>query len=228
MIISKKITALLPMKANSERVKGKNFKMFCGKPLYRWTLDKLLSLDFIQNVVINTDAFDILQKNNLPENDKIIIHERPKSLCGDFVSMNSILEYDLKNSNENLFLMTHTTNPLISKNTFSNSITTFLNNTNTHDSLFSANEVKTRFYDSDSNPINHDPKNLIRTQDLQPFYEENSCIYIFSKESFQLTKNRIGLNPKIFLTPRIESIDIDDQFDWDIAEVIQKTKSFFS
>ena len=51
-----KIVALLPMKAHSERVKGKNFKIFNGKPLYKWILDTLLSTNIIDKVVINTDA----------------------------------------------------------------------------------------------------------------------------------------------------------------------------
>jgi CMP-N-acetylneuraminic acid synthetase len=39
---SNRIVALLPMKANSQRVKGKNFRMLHGKPLFRWILDSLL------------------------------------------------------------------------------------------------------------------------------------------------------------------------------------------
>ena len=54
------LVALLPMKANSERVKGKNFKSFCGKPLFKWVLDTLLSCNDIELIVINTDAGDII------------------------------------------------------------------------------------------------------------------------------------------------------------------------
>ena len=58
--MARRIVGLLPMKANSERVKGKNFRIFNGKPLFRWVLDSLLSLDSIDQVVINTDARAIL------------------------------------------------------------------------------------------------------------------------------------------------------------------------
>ena len=223
MLSQKKVTALLPMKANSERVIGKNFKNFCGKPLYRWILDKLIRIDSIENIIINTDAYKILEKNSFPNNKKIIINHRPKELCGDFVSMNKIIEYDLKNSSADYFLMTHTTNPLISESTISKSVETFFDNLCQNDSLFSANKIHSRFYNQNANPINHDPNNLIRTQDLEPYFEENSCMYIFSKESFQKTKARIGANPKMQITPRIESIDIDDKDDWFIAESIQQS-----
>ena len=57
--------ALLPMKAHSERVSGKNFKHLAGKPLFRWILDSLLEVPTIDQVVINTDARDMLEKNGL-------------------------------------------------------------------------------------------------------------------------------------------------------------------
>ncbi|MEO7797673.1 MAG: hypothetical protein ABIY47_08115, partial [Opitutaceae bacterium] len=46
--------ALLPIKANSQRVRGKNFKELQGKPLFQWILDSLLAVDEIELVVINT------------------------------------------------------------------------------------------------------------------------------------------------------------------------------
>ena len=73
MMNKQKIVALLPMKANSERVKGKNFRDFNGKPLFRWILDTLLRVDDIDCVVINTDAREILAEHGLVETDKIII-----------------------------------------------------------------------------------------------------------------------------------------------------------
>ena len=81
--------ALLPMKANSERVTGKNFRDFCGKPLFRWMLDTLIAVTRIEKVVINTDARSILADHGLVEGGKIIIRDRPAEICGDHVSMNA-------------------------------------------------------------------------------------------------------------------------------------------
>ena len=90
-----RIVALLPMKANSERVKGKNFREFCGKPLFRWILDALLAIDEIDEVVINTDARHILAENGLVEGGRVRIRDRKPELCGDTVSMNLILADDI-------------------------------------------------------------------------------------------------------------------------------------
>ena len=109
-----KIVALLPMKANSERVKGKNFREFCGKPLFRWVLDTLLSVSEIDLIVINTDARNVLAEKGLYENDRILIRDRNTKICGDMVSMNSVIQDDIENIEADTYLMTHTTNPLLS------------------------------------------------------------------------------------------------------------------
>ena len=89
--------ALLPMKANSERVTGKNFRDFCGKPLFRWMLDTLIAVTRIEKVVINTDARSILADHGLVEGGKIIIRDRPVEICGDHVSMNKVIADDISN-----------------------------------------------------------------------------------------------------------------------------------
>lgn len=216
----KKIIALLPMKANSNRVKGKNFRNFAGKPLYCWILETLLSIESISEIIINTDAYDILQKNELLNNDKIRLIERPTEICGDEVSMNKIISHDLINSDGDIYLMTHTTNPLLTSNTISSCIDEFLDKTliTDYDSLFTVNEIQTRFYNKKGKPINHNPKKLIPTQDLEKIYEENSNLYIFTKKSFFSTSSRIGKKPILYKSLKQESFDIDIQSDWDIAE----------
>jgi len=218
--MKKKIVALLPMKANSERVKGKNFKLLAGKPLFQWILDALLSDENIDQVVINTDAKHILLENGLKESTRVVIRERKQELCGDLVSMNLILADDISNIPADTYIMTHTTNPLIEGNTISNALHQYHNNLENYDSLFSVNKIQTRFYREDMTPVNHDPDNLIRTQDLEPWFEENSCLFIFSATSFSLTNARIGQKPMMYITPALESIDIDEPDDWEMASAL--------
>ena len=217
-----KIVALLPMKANSERVKGKNFKSLYNKPLFQWILDSLTSLPQISKVVINTDARDILAANQLFDSERVEIRDRKPEICGDFVSMNLVIADDIANVPADVYLMTHTTNPLLSDATIQKALQQFLDalENGSADSLFTVNRFQTRFYRQDGTAINHDPNNLIRTQDLEPWYEENSNLYIFTAESFAATGARIGKKPILFETPRLEAIDIDDQTDWNLAESV--------
>lgn len=219
--MSQRVVALLPMKANSERVRGKNFRDFCGKPLFRWVLDTLLSVDEIDRVVINTDARAILAENGLTDGPRVTIRDRKPEICGDLVSMNLVLADDVANVDAGLFLMTHTTNPLLSAATVRGALHAFLaaEATDRPDSLFTVDRVQTRFYRADGRAVNHDPDNLIRTQDLEPWFEENSNLYLFTPESFAATGARIGRKPMMYESPAFESIDIDTPDDWDFATI---------
>ena len=222
--MNKKIVALLPMKFNSERVKGKNFKYFNGKPLFKWILDTLLSIKEIEQVVINTDARNILYENGLIESDRVVIRDRLPEMCGDLVSMNKIIEDDIKNIQSDIFIMSHVTNPLLSLTTIKKALNKFQGELmqGNADSLFTVNNIQTRFYRKDCSPVNHNANKLCRTQDLETWYEENSNLYIFTQDSFMLKKDRIGQLPIMFETSKIESIDIDTQEDWDLALIASK------
>ncbi len=211
------------MKAHSARVTSKNFRMIAGKPLFRWILDTLCATEEIDLVVINTDAREILAANGLKTGDyagKVMIRDRKPEICGDFVSMNLVLADDIMNVPSDYYLMTHTTNPLLSVATIGKMIAAFSASEakRTADSLFTVTRRQTRFYTPEGAPINHDPKNLIRTQDLPPYMEENSVCYLFTRDSFAKTDARIGDRPILFETPRLESVDIDEKSDWFMAE----------
>jgi CMP-N-acetylneuraminic acid synthetase len=214
-----KIAALVPMKKNSERVPNKNMKLFNGKPLYHAIINTLLKSKYIDTIYIDTDSELIINdvQLNFPT---ISILNRPIELQGDYVSMNEIINHNLGKINYDIYLQTHSTNPLINIHTVDLALSTFIEN-NHYDSLFSVTKIQSRFYWSDGSPLNHDINNLIRTQDLKPIYEENSNIYIFTEQSFKDSNlKRIGLKPLMFEINKIESIDIDEVEDFNLAELI--------
>lgn len=216
--------ALLPMKAHSARVISKNFRTFAGKPLFRSILDNLLETPGVELVVINTDAREILSEHGVEDGygGKVLIRDRKPELCGDFVSMNLVLADDVAAISADTYLMTHTTNPLLSAATMGAAIGKYqaAKARGEADSLFTVNKFQTRFYRADGSAVNHDPDNLIRTQDLEPWFEENSNLYLFSRESFAATNARIGNAPIMHEIPKLESADIDDAEDWMIAEAV--------
>lgn len=216
--------ALLPMKAHSARVKSKNFRDLAGKPLYAWILDTLISMDEIDQIVINTDARDILADSGLSEGGKVMIRDRRPEICGDFVSMNLVLADDIAAVEAETYVMTHTTNPLLSAVTIRAALGDFATARakGEADSLFTVNKTQTRFYREDGSAVNHDPDNLIRTQDLEPWFEENSGLYLFSSGSFAKTNARIGAKPMMFETPMLEAVDIDDAPRWFMAESLAR------
>ena len=213
-----KITVLLPMKGHSERVSNKNLKSFCNKPLYHAVANVLLNSKYINEVIINTDSDQI--KNDVREKfPSFRIIDRPATLTGDMVPMNDIIGYDIYVSENNVFVQTHSTNPLLLSETLDHAIETFFLNRKKHDSLFSISRLQARLYWKDGSPINHNPVELIRTQDLPPVMVENSCFYIFTRDSFINAGNkRIGLNPFMYEIDKIEAVDIDEPQDFVFAE----------
>lgn len=208
------VIAIVPMKIHSSRVPNKNIRLFSGKPLFYHIITSLYDCDSVKKIVVDTDS-DLLAQKVLEYFPDIHIHMRPDKLHGDTVSMNDILTYLIENmaiDAQQTLLQTHSTNPLLSAETIERAIQTF--SCSESDSLFGVNEWKTRLYNKESKPVNHDPENLIQTQDLEPLYEENSCVYIFKAETIYKHKRRIGETPMIFKVPPLESHDIDTEDDW--------------
>jgi len=221
------------MKENSERIPQKNYRPLSGKPLFYYVADTLKATGVLEKLVINTDSEIIAELAKKRYKNWVTIHERPEDLCGDYVSMYKINEYDLSIlGREYHYLQTHSTNPFLQLNTIEEAVNIYKSiiNSGKYDSLFSVNALKTRVYDHKLKPINHDPTKLIRTQDLEVIFEENSNLYLFGHDSFFYTKQRLGNKPYPFTmkSDRIESLDIDDPKDWDFAEKLLEGNRIFS
>jgi CMP-N-acetylneuraminic acid synthetase len=219
------VIALMPMKGHSERVENKNLRKFDGAPLYHATLKSLLNAECIDEVLVNTDSAEIKEDVRASFDERVTIIDRPDIIKGDFVSMNDIIKYDLTQCSGDLFLQTHSTNPLLTAKTIEEAVRTYLARDEKYDSMFSVTRIQTRFYNNEGAPLNHDPDILMRTQDLIPVYEENSNFYIFTKSSFAAAGGRrIGIRPKLFEMNRIEAIDIDEVEDFLLAEILYKNR----
>lgn len=214
-----KIVAFVPMRHDSVRVPGKNFKPMAGKPLFHHILNTLLQCKEIAQVVVDTDSPVIMQGLNeyFPG---VYCLERPQHLCADTVPTNEILMYDVSQFEADLYLQTHSTNPLLKSATISKAISELRADFPAYDSLFGVTRLQTRLWDELGRAINHNPAILLRTQDLPPIYEENSCLYLFTKETLFEKRNRIGERPKLFQIPAGEAWDIDEALDFKIAEFL--------
>lgn len=216
-----KVVALVPMRHSSERVPGKNYRNFAGKPLFFHIIESLSNSKFIKTVVIDTDSKSIIElvTQNFP-NVKIL--ERPDHLKDGSVPMNDVLLNIINQVPADFYLQTHSTNPILSTNTIDSAIERFLGKYPMYDSLFSVTKKNVRYWDVLARPINHNQNILLRTQDLPPIFEENSCMYIFSKDILMSKHNRIGDRPLLFEMDEIEAQDIDVELNFKVAEFLYK------
>ena len=216
-----KIAALVPMRHHSQRVSGKNYRELAGKPLFHHIIETLQSVSEIDMIVVDTDSQPIMDglAENFPE---VRVIPRPEHLREDDRPMNDILLYDSEQISADFYLQTHSTNPLLRAETVSAGIRAFLEAYPAHDSLFSVTRHQARFYAQNGKAINHNPRELIQTQDLDPLYEENSCIYLFTRENLIKFNHRIGGNPLIYEIPALEAVDIDEESDFTIADILMR------
>lgn len=216
------IKALVPMKGYSERVPNKNIRPLAGKPCFHWVMEALSRSKYIDEIVVNTDS-DEIAENASRNFEKITILKRPEFLLGDMVTIQPLIAYDLSQTKGDFFLQTHSTNPLLTTETVDGAIEAFFAQQE-HDALFSVTEVKQRYYWADGKGVNHDPMVLTRTQDLPPIYHENSCFYIFSRETNERTQTRLGSTPMMYTIDRLEAADIDDMEDFYWAEFLMERR----
>ncbi len=213
------IVGLMPMRRGSERVAGKNTRPLCGRPLFHHALSALVDCPPIGHVVVDTDCPDVAAgvRQHFPA---VQLIERPAELRGGDVPMNEVLVHDARLVEAELYLQTHATNPLLRSATLAAAIERFQTRAGGHDCLLSVTPVRKRFWTAAGEPLNHDPSVLLRTQDLPPLLEENSCIYIFPRRLILETGSRVGASPLTFEMDPIEAWDIDDESDFAIAEAL--------
>ncbi len=216
--------ALVPMRHASERVPGKNYRPLAGKPLFHHILEALLTVEAIDQVAVDTDSPTIAAgiRTHFPT---VALLERPAHLRAGETPMNEVLLHTTAQIEADWYLQTHSTNPLLRSASIAQALESLRAQIPAYDSLFSVTRLQTRLWDALTRPLNHNPDILLRTQDLPPIFEENSCLYIFQRRTLLERRNRLGYRPLMFEIEAAEALDIDDELDFQIAEFLIKKGS---
>jgi CMP-N-acetylneuraminic acid synthetase len=207
------------MRHHSERVPGKNFRLLGGRPLYEHILAALEGCPEIGRIVVDTDS-PVIMEGVAREFPRVTLVERPEHLRGGEVPTNEVLLHDVEVVPGRFYLQTHCTNPFLTPSTVSRAVRAFWESYPQFDSLFSVTRLQKRLWDEHVRPLNHDPAVLLRTQDLPPLFEENSCIYLFERSTLLSRRSRLGARPQFFAMDALEAWDIDEEADFAFAEVL--------
>ena len=214
-----RVVAVVPMRHNSERVPGKNYRPLAGKPLFHHVVQALLDVKQVDEVVIDTDS-DVIIDDVKAAFPTVRVLVRPEHLRAGEIPMNDVLLNTAEQVQADVLLQTHSTNPFLSSETIGSAVDRFLAGENGCDSAFGVTRLQARLWTADAQPINHDPAVLLRTQDLPPVYLENSCFYVFTPETLRTRRNRIGERPLLVEVPPQEALDIDEESDFQLAQAV--------
>lgn len=216
--------AIVPMRHNSERVPGKNYRLLAGIPLYHHVIKTLNAVNEIDTIVIDTDS-DFIIDDCATHFPNVRVLHRPENLRDGHIAMNDVLLNTLAQIDADVVLQTHSTNPFLKAATVSAALKLFGRLGNDCDSAFSVTRLQARLWDADTRPVNHDPSMLLRTQDLAPLFIENSCFFIFPPQLLRERGNRIGAKPLMIEMAPLEAIDIDTEDDFELATAIAENQA---
>ena len=209
-----KVVALVPIKTNNERLPGKNTKKFDdGTPLCDLLFGTLSNVNNIDEKYCFCSDENI--RDFLPEEIKFV--KRSKELDRSVTSINEVISAFIDAVDADYYVLLHTTSPFIEKRTIEKCVEVVISKE--YDSALSVLRLSDFFWDS-KGPVNFDPSNIKRTQDLEPFYKETSGVYVFSKTLFRSTNRRVGFNPFFCNVSLTESVDINDAEEFEIANAI--------
>lgn len=213
-----RVDAFIPLKGHSARVPGKNLRPFGGRPLCHVIIETLRAADTVGTIYVDTDSDEIAE--SVGPLDGVIVVRRKAHLEGDDTSVNWLIkDWLVDHPSVEIGLQTHATNPLLRADTIDAAVQALQAHPDAT-SLFTVTRHQARFYLRDMTPVNHNPEELLKTQDLPPLLEENSNLYVFTRSGFFERETRITPQPMLWEMDPLEAIDIDEEHDFVMAEAL--------
>ena len=214
--------AIIPIKQISKRIPGKNFKLFCGVPLYKYIISSAVNSESFEEIYIDTDSEII--KEYAKKLNLSIIH-RPENLTLDSVNGNDLIvnAYNQINSKADFIFQLFATAPLLSSLTIKQCVEEFISNSDKYDSCLTVTEENGWFWFK-SQPVNYRPNILPRSQDAPNLVKESTGLYGITERSLLKYKCRIGDSPLMYEISQVESLDIDTDIEFDFAEYTAKNQ----
>lgn len=213
-----KVACFIPIKAQSERVPGKNLRLLNGKKLYRYICENIKQADVFDSVYIDTNSNEIAEyANNMGFS---VIERRPELALNTANGNDLLVRHFLQFPEYDFYFQLFATAPYLQPKSIQTCFERLTSST-TYDSCFTATENHS-FYWYAGNPVNYRPGILPRSQDMIPVMEETTGLYGISRCSLDKYRCRIGKNPYIHIVNKFEAVDINTEDDLRIAEYIGK------
>lgn len=209
-----KVTAVIPIRMGSQRVKNKNMRNFGGTTLLKHKINVLKTVKEIDEIIVNTDSEEALAT---AKEMGVSGQRREPYFASSECTGSEYFEYLGMATQTDVFIYAPVTSPFVKPETFSSSISEFFRVCEEYDCLATVSEVKD-FLWFNNKPVNYDPKNAPNSQNLPDYVAINFGCSILMRENLIRNRNIIGQKPYFMKTDEIEGIDIDTPLDFFIAE----------
>lgn len=212
------ITAVIPVRKGSQRVKNKNLRAFNKKNLLIYKIEKLKSVKHIDKIIVNTDSEQAI---NIAKELKVDFWKRDSYFASSKCSNSEFWSYIAKTTCSDYIMFTNCTSPLVKIETYNKVLEKFKKNKNKIDSLNTVTEERNFLY-LNNKAINFNPKKTPNSQNLPDIVKLNFAINILSTKLMFLKKSVIGNKPYFFKLDQVEGFDIDSPLDFEFAEYLHK------
>lgn len=212
-----KTVAFIPIKLNNQRLPGKNTMLLNGRPTCDYIFSTISKVDTIDEKYVYCSDEAILPYIEPYREKGLRFLKRDSYLDGFQVKGLEIIERFINDVDADIYVLTHVTQPFTKAESIEKALEKVASGQ--YDSAFSAVALQDYMW-RNGKPFNYDPKNIVRTQDLDPIYMETGAFFIFRKEVFTELGQRIGQKPYIFEIDQFEAVDIDTAEDFEFAKAV--------
>ncbi len=231
--MQKMFDVIIPIRSKSKELKNKNILPFSGKTiLVNYTIKKLLNLKKIRRVYVLTDSKKY--KNILIKNRKVdsnYLRKRKYSeadsnvndLIDDF-----ILNYYPYKNNQNLLLL-QVTSPTLSVNEINNTLK-FIKKNNLKSLMHVCNVIQSPYEIIEKKKGKKwnflIKRRIINRQNYNRIFQYiTGSLFFFDTNFFKKYKKIYNAKTTLYLVDKINFIDIDDKFTFEIAKKIANLKT---
>jgi len=212
------ITAIVPVRKGSQRVKNKNIKPFGDSSLLEIKIKTLLNLqkwNKINEIIVSSDCEKMLE---IAESLGVQTHKRDNFYASSKATNSDFFENLAGIGNHSWIMYSPVTSPLISFETYNEILSKFkLKPTNTVTTCMQKHHMWL-----DGKPLNYDIKNSPNSQDLPNIFSINYGVSLIQRKDMMQYKNIVTDNPSFIVLDEIEGIDIDTELDFEFANYLYK------
>lgn len=219
--------AIIPARGGSKRLPGKNIKNLCGRPLIEWTIDAALKSELFDRIIVSTDSEQIRDISIRAGAE--VPYLRSPELSSDTATTNDVVTDIIRWLEEtgvevSTVMILQPTSPLRTETDIAKAFD--LMNEKKARAIISVCEVEhpIQYCNTLPNDLSMDnfipAINIQRSQDLPTYYRLNGSIYLFNRDYVSNINNLYSKGTFAYIMNRFNSIDIDEQIDFELAEIL--------